>query len=85
MMARPRLSDVKTLSPASIGLNGSPVPLAMPAIVKMTNGTMTPIWMSVSDQPVNSRPRMLMKVKRATTAMPRRARVVPSNLYSFCR
>jgi len=75
MIARPRVKDVHMPSPLNTGWNGSPVPLMRPRTVKTTNGTITPIWMRVSAQPVRSRPRMLMNVKTATTPMPMSARV----------
>ena len=86
MIANPRLSEVRTLSPGGrIGLNGLPVPSTMPHTVKIRRGTMTPIWMMVIDQPVSSRPRMLMNVKMATRLMPMMARVPPPNPYLASR
>ena len=52
------------------GETGLPVPLANAQITSSTNGTMTTTWMMVSALPVRSRPRMLMKVKKATKPMP---------------
>ena len=71
MIASPRFMAVRKLSPSGrMGLNPLPVPLVMPYTVKMSSGTMTRTWMIVSDQPVSSRPRMLMNVNTATMAMP---------------
>ena len=77
MIASPRFSEVRMLSPSGkTGLNGFPEPAAMPHTVKMSSGTMTTTWMMVSDQPVSSRPRMLMNVNTATMPMPMAARSV---------
>ena len=83
--ARPRLSEVSRLSPSYIiGLNGLPLPSMMPQTVKSNSGTMTPTWMMVSDQPVSSRPRMLMNVNTATMPTPMSALSVAPNPHWFC-
>ena len=85
MIASPRFREVRKLSPSgSIGLNPLPVPLVMPYTVKMSSGTMTTTWMIVSDQPVSSRPLMLMNVNTATMPTPMSARSVAPNPHWFC-
>ncbi len=54
MMASPRFSDVRKLSPGtSTGLKGLPEPATMPQTLNTMSGTITPTWMMVSDHPVS--------------------------------
>ena len=76
---------MSTLSPGSMtGLKGLPEPERMPQTVNTRSGTITPIWMMVSDHPVSSRPRMLMKVNTATMAMPMAARSAAPKPHLAC-
>jgi hypothetical protein len=71
MMASPPLLAATNPMPGGrSGEMGLPVPLAKPQTTSATNGTITMTWMTVSALPVRSRPRMLMKVKKATKPMP---------------
>ena len=56
----------------------------MPYTVKTSSGTRTTIWMTMSAQPVRSRPLMLMKVNTATMATPIMARSAAPNPHWFC-